>query len=800
MSAAVASPSEWQTNPLTSGVESAAHSESTVPIPSFFSKPGKIMSNAGGVSVRIELDRTSSLASANVSGRLVIDVNKSGMKIGKVCVDVVGWEETLDKANPHKRLLVYYTHILQSASLSHLPPTDVVIAGPPDEHGMWHARKGRHTVNFFVPLGKPHPTMDPRLLVKHVPPPAMLPGSFWNSKLGGIRYVVCGTIHPKSATLSIPQPPLSAFTELLIYESAPLNTIALPRFPATVRPGSPHFAEATSVVDGKFVWGKKGEVRLKAWLRVPQAEDLTNPLEGTATMRSSLVGHWVAGSVGYVNVEVENGSERKVNDLALSLVRRLKTFSPDAIMPADLVAANAHPGSTPSLLPMSFSRQIVATRNFQRVKQPRNSGHAITRARVSWAEDETLKAQRQPHGTWSGVKPNEFKNIVLDVDIPVHARTIRFGSLVDVSYVLLVSATPKGSAPIQVEIPITILHPASLYSELPSPRIAFPRVLPQTVQAQERMVENYMKEEQRDEDVNAEAPVTFLPDDSVSDEEKLEESNVELQDHPTEEPVPMTYGEKVQGWKAGAPYAANPPSPPALPVVRQLSGTFFAPSAERGSYDKIPLPRPQTPHLETNPFRVPSNSSMNSLTHNSSSTSAGPGEAQVPRLKKKAPPPPPPPQPFATFTAPPPAPPLPPLLGAADGRESNSSTLARALAVQPGQAPSEPARTSTVSSTSYRTQPIDAFAQRTRTSRQEEDLRILNALASAHVGTGFSPTTTGDTDAIPNMQNHDQSNIETAPAARSQNGTVSTGRTHRVQSEDEISATIDRLFAGFPGL
>lgn len=76
-------------------------------------------------------------------------------------------------------------------------PTDAVFAGAMDEHRMWRAKKGTTAFEFAIPFEskdeQPH-------CVTLVSPSGPLPSSFWNSKVGGIRYILAGVVETKVGT------------------------------------------------------------------------------------------------------------------------------------------------------------------------------------------------------------------------------------------------------------------------------------------------------------------------------------------------------------------------------------------------------------------------------------------------------------------------------------------------------------------------------------------------------------------------------------------------------------------------
>ncbi|KAJ3182103.1 hypothetical protein HDU87_000450 [Geranomyces variabilis] len=456
----------WHANPLSAcrpgthvpGGSAVLHKEFKVP------QTGRCA--AAGINLDLQLDRTFFIARANVAGRIAVTVAKNRhVKVGTIAVHIIGFEETLAPSSTRKIFLQHTLHV-QDAGEHAVAPTDAVVPGPPDEHGMWLARKGRHVVPFSIPLEgivktaglvETHAAGDAPRSAGGAGP---LPSSFAEKKIGGIRYVVCCTLELKHISQTTPLPPLTTVTRFTVLESLPT-----PRaetfvfcFPQAVSVGSPLHAETTGVVAGRTWFGKSGEVRLRATAQVPGG-DLT----------------WVAGAPGLVSIEVENGSRRSVDTLTLCLIRRVKTFaqsSTSATAPATShVPASSsttlHDTST-LLLPLTFSRNVVAKRVWRRHDPSGTNSVAEALA----AADDALAPG--PLAKWRGVVKGEKRALLVHIDVPISARSIRFATLLDVSYVIQISVRPRRSRPIQVEIPVTILHPASLYVNLPSINAAAP--------------------------------------------------------------------------------------------------------------------------------------------------------------------------------------------------------------------------------------------------------------------------------------------------------------------------------------
>ncbi|KAI9094295.1 hypothetical protein DFS34DRAFT_628878 [Phlyctochytrium arcticum] len=459
------------------------------------SKNGAAPAHAAcGVKVEIQLDRTvyvagtgaSSMAAAGlatmgvgagagvVTGRVIVTVGNHKVKVGRVDIELLGFEEMTGKsrsASSNRRILLHHALSLQNP---YLAPTSLVIPGTPDEHGMWIAKAGRHILEFGVPTdtgaqysGDPAaasvavkgaaPTSADRRLQVLVEGNYPLPSSI-TEKEGRIQYILRATVHLKKLRSTKPHAPLVTCVPVMLLESAPSAYIGFAnttKFSSSRAAAAGPTAVTNAVIGGKYWFGvgRKGEVGLGAAVRLPKHVDgaLMSASESGTTSNGG-GSCWAAGSVGFVGVDVSNESARKVEKLSLRLIRRTKTFLPDE-SPTGPAGADAMNSTTTTLVsptsktlrPISFSRTVVAKR--------------------TWKVGGVLGVGA---GGWEGVQSGEKRSIVVELGVPLHCRSIRYGTLLDVSYVLQVSVKPRGYAPLSVEMPVTILHPASLYSNLPA--------------------------------------------------------------------------------------------------------------------------------------------------------------------------------------------------------------------------------------------------------------------------------------------------------------------------------------------
>ncbi|KAJ3008990.1 hypothetical protein HKX48_008222 [Thoreauomyces humboldtii] len=441
-------PAQWQVNPLSPATY-------TDPLPDFPSSKRPSRPKACGVTVDLRLERSFFIAKGSVSGSVTVDVTKNrGVKIGRITVDVVGFEETTDPQThtPNRRTFLHHTLPIQEATpTGTFATTEAVVPGHPDEHGMWIARKGRHTLAFEIPMQEVGEEREDGLRI-NVPGPVPLPSSFWEKKVGGVRYVVSCTLHLKHIVRTTPEPPLIASTTFNLLESV-ASSLTSPSFtsiaptgtPTGIPQPTPPRCETTGTVNGRFLFSKKGEIHL-------QAVALPSPSP-----------HWISGAPGLVHLSIENRSERTVKGLSISLVRRTKTFARSASTTTTGATLATGRGAGTALLPVTFARCVVGRRVWRREKRDGVEG-------LGGGENGVANGW-----SWKGVSKGEKRALVVDIDVPHHAaffkvltRSIRFGMLLDVSYVVQVSIKPNGSPAIQVEIPVTIFHPASLFHSLPS--------------------------------------------------------------------------------------------------------------------------------------------------------------------------------------------------------------------------------------------------------------------------------------------------------------------------------------------
>ncbi|KAJ3413807.1 hypothetical protein HDV05_007558 [Chytridiales sp. JEL 0842] len=419
------------------------------PLPPFTEDAAKVKSQCSKASIKVSMDRLMFVAGGDVSGKIELKCIKDGkgLKLGDLVVSVVGFEDVLGSKTTKtisRHLILYKSSRLQGTDLA---PTDAIIAGVPDEHSMYPSTGGTHFFPFTLRIDNACLLNSSSSSDETTTPP--VPSSFWSQKAGGVRYILSAILRLKINNAH-PQF-IVAHQEIQVVEHAPFYASPTFSFKAS------HTGSATASVGGW--WEKrKGEVKLGVEVHVPDAGQEDGCLAGAV----------VAGGGVFVGVEVGNWSKRKITAAQISLIRRLKTFT----TPTKTSMSTQDPSA---LQPVTFSRLVVSESTYTLPKSKPTSKTIFNPnlCAETWAEENVfLKSgsrfpQSTIRGSWGGVKPGEKRNVVLEVGIPIHCRSVRFGLTVDVSYILQVSVTPKGSSPITVEIPVTILHPTSLLMSLP---------------------------------------------------------------------------------------------------------------------------------------------------------------------------------------------------------------------------------------------------------------------------------------------------------------------------------------------
>ena len=175
------------------------------------------------------------------------------------------------------------------------PPSEAVYSGSYDEHGMWNARPGTTFLNFSISSEKDSQQQDSISSIDPNTSTALeLPGSFWNKKAGGIRYIVSASVESKAVGGSKPRSPLVSHLEFQLFERNNVTAAANSLEKKLVS------SAATSSDVGNWISGK-GEVNLK----VQCLDSVRSELKDSNCV-------WQSGGLGSVEVSIENASKRKV--------------------------------------------------------------------------------------------------------------------------------------------------------------------------------------------------------------------------------------------------------------------------------------------------------------------------------------------------------------------------------------------------------------------------------------------------------------------------------------------------------
>ncbi|KAM3582922.1 hypothetical protein VKS41_004678 [Umbelopsis sp. WA50703] len=323
-----------------------------------------------------------SVAGATVEG--FVDLNclvDAQVRIGRICVELIGYEEVNDRAKVNTEEAGYnYEFLHQFQKLQ--DPTDPfpacdLMTRSTAENDFWLMEKGRAALPFNMTLPKDV-------------------GSSFNDKSGCIRYVVVANIeficNAKVRTLCVQK-------TLTVHQ----NLSTLPPDLESLR--------QTSIVEraaGKVFMGGPGFLSCEARL-------------------SKAV--WTAGCPLTVSLRIRNATSKKVSNVKLVLIRRIKTFCLD--QGPSLSAYESGDASSKSLSPISLVRQTIAETSL---------------SRASW---------------WNGVLRDSESEFMTDITIPVDEHTIRDRTIVQVSHVLQVSLSTSLTE-ISVELPMIIVNPLSI--------------------------------------------------------------------------------------------------------------------------------------------------------------------------------------------------------------------------------------------------------------------------------------------------------------------------------------------------
>ncbi|KAM0754096.1 hypothetical protein T439DRAFT_378184 [Meredithblackwellia eburnea MCA 4105] len=369
----------------------ASHSSSVRPGPIVTSSPVVLEQAKSTSKARVELDLTleTSLVveGGTLKGRIEINVRRpkereSEVWLGKPKVRVVGFEEL----SSHDARHIFYHHATSLSTLEGSAAPLPCFEKDSDEEGYQKGVVGQHLVPFSL----------------HLPIGKGAKGG-WKGKQGVVRYIVIASMKlksPKGADRSIAH--FYRHVEIFPY----LNPAVL------LAPSNKPLAATGSK---SLFMGGNGKVSLTA--RVHRAS-------------------WVAGQRCYVDIRVENESNKKIKTLTLTLLRNTTIF---------------RPRSSTGLNESSNDTQAVQTQT--------------TRKKVA---ETTLEMGKKVNkgvtakGSWMGVEAGESADFSHSLEVPTDALSISRGRYLEITYFLKVSAGGSLSADVSCEIPIRVANFVSL--------------------------------------------------------------------------------------------------------------------------------------------------------------------------------------------------------------------------------------------------------------------------------------------------------------------------------------------------
>jgi hypothetical protein len=156
------------------------------------------------------------------------------------------------------------------------------------EDGMLLARTGSTCIPFSMSISGHSDSIDSLL-----PMNSHMPSSYWKKSLGGIRYLVAAVVTYKTG-LRV-RIPLASYQEIEYVENT--DVILSPNWYTPTKCLNSSFMD---IPGGLFNFGKKGVIKLGI-----------HPCT-FETMTCVDSGIWIAGTTGYVHVDIDNGTQKEV--------------------------------------------------------------------------------------------------------------------------------------------------------------------------------------------------------------------------------------------------------------------------------------------------------------------------------------------------------------------------------------------------------------------------------------------------------------------------------------------------------
>lgn len=227
-----------------------------------------------------------------------------------------------------------------------------------------------------------------------------MPSSYWNEKIGGVRYIASACVDIKVRHSIVP--PLTFTCELFVLaeRTLPQACIQLEK-PIT----SSSIRKVSSILKGN------GQVNLEATAFVHNSKPV-----------------WVAGTCGLIGITVKNESPLRMQKLVVELFRRFKTYK-------------FSDSRDRTVQPLGFSRVRVYKKYFLA-----NSTTGV--AEGGWWQERKALLSKRSHVVkekqyWNGIDPHSSAQLIVDLEVPRNAYSVRNAVLIDVSYALKVSIVPE---------------------------------------------------------------------------------------------------------------------------------------------------------------------------------------------------------------------------------------------------------------------------------------------------------------------------------------------------------------------
>jgi hypothetical protein len=315
--------------------------------------------------------------------------------MGKITVRVDGFEEILHLKEKTSTIRPFFSHtvILQCVETA---PSEAVRPNTPDEHGMWTATKQNTRLNFSVPLQSKSNA---------------LPSSYWNEKIGGIKYIATACVDIKVRHQIVP--PLTFSSELFVLAEQNLPNACLEMN-----------RQLTSNVSRKVsgILRGEGKVHVQATVFAHSAKPV-----------------WISGGIGFIGILIKNESPLKVQRLTIELYRRFKVR-----LTSNTKTYKFSEERDQVVLPLGFSRIRVSKKIYV-------ANGTIGVGEGGWWKEKVglfskgFQSHEKEH--WKGVSAHSTSETLVDFQIPTYAYSVKNGVLIDVSYAIKVSVKPEVGYP-----------------------------------------------------------------------------------------------------------------------------------------------------------------------------------------------------------------------------------------------------------------------------------------------------------------------------------------------------------------